>query len=193
MKIQSSKKLYLRSITRWLFIIVYISCCHVNAKSNNILINDLAIEVIEKEINVKCEVQYGVHEEIEIALINGIGMIFTLVVELRRERSYWLDPLITSVSKSFEIKYHALSEQFVVSELGEQTERSFPDLYSAFYNREHIDEFDLASIDQLDIHKKYYVRAKAQLVTEELPLPLRVKSYFSEKWRPSSGWSQWPI
>lgn len=193
MKTDSSKKLSLRSLTRWLLIMVCISSCFVYAKSNNILINDLTIEVIEKEINVKCDVQYGVHEEVEIALINGIGMIFTLVVELRRERNYWLDPLITSVSKSFRIKYHALSEQFVVSEIGEQTERSFPDLYSAFYNREHIDEIDLASINQLDINKKYYVRAKAELVTEALPLPLRVKSYFSEKWRPSSGWSQWPI
>lgn len=174
-------------------IILCINCNSVNAKSNNIVINDLSIEIVEKEINVKCDVQYGVHEEVEIALINGIGMIFTLDVEVRRERNYWFDPLITSVSKSFKIKYHALSEQYVVSEIGEHAERSFPDLYSAFYNREHISEIDLLSINELDIDKKYYVRAKAQLVTDELPLPLRVKSYFSKDWRPSSGWSKWPI
>lgn len=166
---------------------------NVYAKASNIIINDLAVEVIEQEINVKCDVQYGVHEEVEIALLNGIEMIFKLIVEVRQEKAYWRDPLITSVSKSFKIKYHALSEQFVVSELDEHTERSFPDLYSAFYNREHIDEIDIVSLSRLDIDKAYYLRAKAQLVTEDLPLPLRVKSYFSKNWRPSSGWSQWPI
>lgn len=179
--------------TIWFAIFVFVTSNCVFAKSNNILINDLAIEVVENELNVKCDVQYGVHEEVEIALINGIEMTFKLVVEIRQERSYWLDPLITSISKSFKIKYHALSEQFVVSELNEQMERSFPDLYSAFYNREHIDEIDLISLAELDINTKYYIRAKAQLATEALPLPLRVKSYFSENWRPSSGWTVWPI
>lgn len=193
MKIHLAKKLYFLQSSISLVIIICIGISNVYATSNNILINDIAVEVIEEEINVKCDVQYGVHEEVEIALINGIGMIFTLVVELRLQRSFWPDPLITTVSKSFKLKYHALSKQFVVSEVGEHTERSFPDLYSAFYNREHIDQIDLVSINELDIDKKYYVRAKAQLVTEELPLPLRVKSYFSKNWRPSSGWSQWPI
>jgi len=173
--------------------ILYAVCNNSYAKENNIVINDLAVEVIEQEINVKCDVQYGVHEEVEIALLNGIEMMFNLIVEVRQQRGYWLDPLISSVSKSFKIKYHALSEQFVVSELNEHTEKSFPDLYSAFYNREHIDEIDLVSLTRLNIEEEYYVRAKAQLVTEELPLPLRVKSYFSKNWRPSSGWSQWPI
>lgn len=188
-----SKKQQILGLIILIVIIVCTISKNVYAKANNIIINDLAVEVIEQEVNVKCDVQYGVHEDVEVALLNGIEMIFKLNVEVRQQKAYWPDPLVTSVSKSFKIKYHALSEQFVVSEIDEQTERSFPDLYSAFYNREHIDEIDLVSLSRLDIDKTYYLRAKAHLVTEVLPLPLRVKSYFSKNWRPSSGWSQWPI
>ena len=72
-------------------------------------------------------------------------------------------------------------------------ERSFPDFYSAFYFIGNLRNNHLASIDILELDQQYYVRARARLQAEKLPLPLRIKSYFSPDWRPSSGWTSWPM
>jgi hypothetical protein len=126
-------------------------------------------------------------------LRNGIEMSFLLEIELRQENIYWIDPLISQLQRKFRVKYHALAKQFVMVDMGNKKERSFPDLYSAFYYQRQIRNAELASIGSLDLAKEYYIRARARLVSEDLPLPLRIKSYVSTGWRPSSGWTVWPM
>ena len=68
-----------------------------------------------------------------------------------------------------------------------------PDLYSAFYFQSRIKNIELADIGSLDLEQKYFVRVRARLASEMLPLPLRIKSYFTREWRPTSGWTIWPM
>jgi hypothetical protein len=158
-----------------------------------ISVSNLTSSVTEKKIKINCEVQYGLDDRVKEALRNGIEMSFLLEIELRQQSHYWIDPLLSEFQREFRVKYHALSKQFVMVDMGNQKERSFPDLYSAFYYQRRIRNAELASIDSLDLEKEYYFRARARLVSENLPLPLRIKSYVSSGWRPSSGWTVWPM
>ncbi len=159
----------------------------------NITVSDLSSKVFEKIIRVDCDVNYGLDDRVKEALRNGIEMTFIFEVEIRQESIYWMDPLISQFQKEFKIKYHALSKQFVMIEMDNHKERNFPDLYSAFYYQHRIRNVELANIDLLDIEQDYYFKARARLVSENLPLPLRIKSYVSTDWRPSSGWIKWPM
>lgn len=165
----------------------------VSFAESNISISELTTKHVDNKIVVNCSVTYDVHDKVEIALNNGIQMTFSLVVELRRDRGYWPDNTVAAVNKNFVIKYHALSEHYVVMNVGEEVERSFPSLKTAFINQGLIEDIDLASLDLLIKDEQYYIRARASLLSEKLPLPLRVKSYFSADWRPSTGWTRWPI
>jgi hypothetical protein len=158
-----------------------------------ITVNDFSSNVSEKKIRVDCEIQYHLDDRVKEALSNGIEMSFLLEIELRQESIYWPDPLISQLLREFKVKYHALSKQFVMVEKGNQKERSFPDLYSTFYYQRRIHNAELTSIDALDLEQEYYFRVRARLASEKLPLPLRIKSYVSTGWRPSSGWTIWPM
>ncbi len=158
-----------------------------------IFVNDLSSNILEKKIRVNCEVQYDLDDRVKEALRNGIELSFLLEIELRQESIYWKGPLVSQIQRGFRVKYHALSKQFVMVEMGSDTERSFPDLYSAFYYQRRVRNVNLADAGLLGLEQEYYFRARARLVSEELPLPLRIKSYVSTGWRPSSGWTVWPM
>lgn len=177
----------------FLFIIASILYPSSVFAGDGITVSELSSKVTEKKIKVDCEIQYGLDDRVKEALRNGIEMSFLLEIELRQQSVYWIDPLLSQLQREFRVKYHALSKQFVMVEMGNQTERSFPDLYSAFYYQRRIHNAELASIDSLDLEQEYYFRARARLVSEKLPLPLRIKSYVSTGWRPSSGWTVWPM
>ena len=159
----------------------------------DIVISELNVEQVDDEILVACVVNYDIHDKVEIALDNGIQMTFSLLIELRQDRGYWPDATVATVNKSFNVKYHALSEHYVVMDVDNAVEKSFPRLRDAFVNQGQFENISLASLGLLLDEEEYYVRAKAFLSSENLPLPLRVKSYFSADWRPSSGWTRWPI
>jgi len=158
-----------------------------------ITVSDISSKVDKKIIRVACDIEYNLDERVKEALRNGIEMSFLLEIELRQQSIYWMDPLLSQLHREFRVKYHALSKQFVMVESGHQKERSFPDLYSAFYYQRRIHNVELANIDLLDLEQEYYFRVRARLISEKLPLPLRIKSYVSSDWRPSSGWTEWPM
>ncbi|MFK7795237.1 MAG: DUF4390 domain-containing protein [Gammaproteobacteria bacterium] len=158
-----------------------------------ITVSELSSKVTEKKITVDCEILYNLDDRVKEAMRNGIEMSFLLEIELRQQSIYWIDPLLNQLQREFRVKYHALSKQFVMVETGSQKERSFPDLYSAFYYQRRIHNAELADLNLLNLEQEYYFRARARLVSEKLPLPLRIKSYVSTGWRPSSGWTVWPM
>ena len=163
------------------------------ASSDQISVNELLIEIVDRDIKVDCKVKYAVDDRVKVALNNGIEMLFSVDFELQLERQNWLDTKISSLAREFRLKYHALSKQYVLINVEKDYERSFPNLNSAFSYMGRLDDIALASIDVLELDQQYYVRARARLVSESLPLPLRIKSYFSPAWRPSSGWTIWPM
>ena len=159
--------------------------------NTGITIDDISIRVTENIVTVDCDVTYAVDEKVEHALSNGVEVAFILDLELIEEHQYWLNQSVGSFSYMFLLKYHALSQQYILKDATD--EQSFPDLYSAFYYQSRIKNIELANLDSLDLEQNYFIRARARLASEMLPLPLRIKSYFAREWRPTSGWTKWPM
>ncbi len=183
---------------RWLFpinVMILISLLGLTyaSSADYIQIKELSSKIVEEVIRIDCEVSYQLDDSVKEALNNGIAIDFMLEIELMQDSPYWLDMVSSSIKREFEVKYHALSKQYVMIEAGSEVELSFPDLYSAFYYQRHLHNAVLATTDSLDSDKNYYIRARARLVSEQLPIPLRIKSYLYRGWRPSSGWTEWPM
>ena len=141
-----------------------------NAAAQGIVVETLKTDVIQRELNIECKVQFAVDEKIKTALSNGIAINFLVEFELQQQIETWLDKKIAHVEKEFHLKYHALSNQFVVEEFSNPNERSFPDLYSAFFYMGHLQNIKLVNLDTLELDGQYYIQARARLATEKLPL-----------------------
>ena len=159
--------------------------------NSGITVDDVSVRVAERIVMVDCDVTYEVDEKVENALSNGIEVAFIVDIKLVEENHYWMNKIAGHFNYVFSIKYHALSQQYILKD--EKGEQSFPDLYSAFYYQGRIKDISLADIGSLDLENQYLIHARARLASEMLPLPLRIKSYFSSEWRPSSGWTKWQM
>ena len=170
--------------------LVSLISCNLYANSG-ITIDDVSVRVTERIVTVDCDITYEVDRKVEEALSNGVGVAFMVDIELVEENPFWMNQNAGRFNYVFFIKYHALSQQFILKD--EKGEQSFPDLYSALYFQSRIKDIALADIDSLNLENQYFIRVRARLASEMLPLPLRIKSYFSGEWRPSSGWTKWPM
>jgi len=161
------------------------------AKNNSIEINYLNIVTLEDELRLDAEINYQLNERIKEALNNGITMIFQVEVQVKLLRKWRLSKIVSGVTQSHSLKYHALSKQYIWENSETGANDTFPDLNSALIHQGRITAMYIAETTNLKQEGKYIVQIRSRLLTNELPLPLRMKSYFSSAWRMNSGWYEW--
>lgn len=176
------------------FVFLIIAYCNtVVAKNSAIEVSYLNIAENNDELRLDAEIIYELNSEVREALINGIPLIFQVEVQVVTEKNWRWDKVVSSVVKTHMLRYHALSKQYVLESLESGDSDSYPDLQSVLAQQGRVSAMYIAETDYLKDHEKYVVQLRARLLSNKLPLPLRMKSYFSPKWRLSSGWYEWPL
>ena len=145
-------------------------------------------DFVSGQIQVSCQIDYELDKKVIQALENGIAMNFQTTFELLRRRNVLPDKVVLHGSQNFAIKYHALLKQFIVREPHLRAERSFASLSAALAFIGKVNRFSLGYESSIPEGGDYYLKARARLLNDELPLPLRVQSYFTKDWRPASSW-----
>lgn len=165
----------------------------VQAKTSAIEVNYLNVAVHKDELRLDAEIAYELNSEVREALINGIPMVFQVEVQILSLQKWLWDKVISTTLKTHLLKYHVLSKQYVLENLETGESVSFPDLESVLIKQGSVSAMYIAEADYLKEQESYVVQIRARLLSSELPLPLRMKSYFSPKWRLDSGWYKWPL
>lgn len=163
------------------------------ARTIAIEVNYLNIAELNDELRLDAEIAYELNSEVRGALINGIPMVFQVEVQIVALQKWLWDKVITTTVKTHLLKYHILSKQYVLENLETGESVSFPDLESVLSKQGSVSAMYIAETDYLKEQENYVVQLRSRLLSSELPLPLRMKSYFSPKWRLDSGWYQWPL
>ena len=163
------------------------------AKNYAFEINYLNIAKLDDELRLDAEIDYQLNAEVKEALKNGVAMLFRVEVQIKSLRKWSWNKTVSSVAQTHMLKYHALSKQYIWENLNSGANDTFPDLDSALIHQGRITAMYIAETANLNQEYKYIVQLRSRLLTNKLPLPLRVKSYFSPKWQLSSGWYEWPL
>lgn len=163
------------------------------ARTSAIEVNYLNVTELNNELRLDAELAYELNGEIRDALVNGIPLTFEVEVQIKSLQSWRLDKIISTTVKTYLLKYHALSKQYVLDNLESGDSDSFPDLESVLIHQGRVAAMYIAQADELDTQGNFIVQLRSRLLTSKLPLPLRMKSYFSPKWRLDSGWHEWPL
>ena len=180
--------------SRTILFLMCIFATHASlAKSSGIEVNYLNVIELNNELRLDAEIAYELNSEIREALMNGISLIFQVEVQLVSSKEWRLDKIISSIVKTHLLKYHALSKQFILENLETGKSDSFPDLESVLLHQGRVSAVHVAEMGSLNSQENYIVQMRSRLLTNKLPLPLRMKSYFSPKWRLNSGWHEWPL
>ncbi len=176
-----------------LFCLGLILASVVAAKNNAFEINYFNVIQLEDELRIDAEIDYELNDDVKDALVNGISLLFQVEVRIKSLRKWSWDKKVSEITQTYVLKYHALSKQYVWENLDTGVNKSFPDLDSALVHQGKISAMYIAEIHNLSAEDQHIVQIRSRLLTSKLPLPLRMRSYVSAKWRLTSGWYVWPL
>lgn len=135
---------------------------------------------------------YPLTERVKEAIANSVPIVFSQQLKLVRQTpllgKYWIweqTPWLTEIR--YEIRYHALSQQYVVQDLDTKHRNNYPSLENALYALGKISAFNLPpehmiKTDDLSLH------LRSELDLYALPTPMRPGALISKKWQLASPW-----
>lgn len=127
------------------------------------------------------------------ALESGLPMRIRLEIELLTWRRLWMDTEAAGLTQLYELSYHALTRRYIVKSLNSGDQRSFAALTSALVSLGRIEELPIIDRSLLDENRRYDIRIRALLDTEQLPGPLRLIAFWRRDWSLRSDWYRWTL
>ncbi len=142
---------------------------------------------------VDADVQLALTPAVREALHNGIGLVFEVRAEVKRENIMVPDSLVGKYRRRYWLEYRPLLERYVVTELGSGAVHTDLRLRDALAAIGRVRRWSLVEKDKLDPRHTYYVRVRGELLLSELPLPLQLHAYVRPSWWISTGWREVPL
>lgn len=156
-------------------------------------ISSAKIRLFEDVYLLDAELNYKLTEEVIDALQNGVQLTLVLTIKIERERWYLWDEAIATLIQNYQLRYYALSKQYVLKYFKTGIERTFTSLNAALSCLNEIKDFPLLEKHLIEDDETYWVYLQIYLDIESLPVPLRSVAYLTSQWRLSSDWYLCPL
>lgn len=150
------------------------------------------LKVVEDVYLLTARLHLPVDPQLREALDDGVPLKLSVEMEVSRARSYWLDESVATLVQQYELRYHAVSDRYVVRSLNSGEQFSFPSLEAALEYLTHINS--LPVLDRALVQKDlaYEARLRATLDVGDTPAALRWVMFWSDRHRVSE-WYPWSV
>jgi len=142
---------------------------------------------------VDANIEFELSDPVREALANGVPLVLEIDLRIRRPREWLWDETVATLVQRFELRYHALSNRYVVRHLNTAARHSFASLGDALYHIGSVRGLPLIDQALLEPGVPYEAGIRARLDIESLPSPMQVVAYVSRSWWLDSDWYTWPL
>ena len=156
-------------------------------------IQDAKTELVDKVYRLDANLKYRFSPQALDALENGVTLILALDIEVIKPRRYMWDEEIANLEQRYEIRYLALTDQYLLNNKNSGSQFAYSTLGEALATLEKIDSLPIIDAHLLNDQNHYMVQVRSHLDFDSLPAPLRLKAYFSNEWWLTSGWYSWDL
>lgn len=146
---------------------------------------------------LNAKIAYPLTARVKEAIDNGVPILFQQQLELIKSipllGSYWQwDETLWTSEIRHQLRYHALTQQYIVLDIDTQHQRNYSSLSDALNA--------LGKINQLNLPPEYFtdpdnltLLVRSGLDLNALPTPMRPGALISSKWQLTSPWveAQW--
>jgi hypothetical protein len=149
--------------------------------------------VVDGIYQLTTRIDYTLNEKVLEALDGGVPITFELEIEVMHARAWMWDETVYTLSQYYRLEYHALTRQYLVTNVNSNVQYSYPTQQIALYAMGVVNELPMIDAHLLDEGGSYKARLRARLALKTLPSPLRFWAYLSPEWRLTSEWHVWPL
>lgn len=147
---------------------------------------------------LNANISYPLNPRVKEALYNGVPITFVQEIQLIRIYpvlgDWWQwHSTLWSTELRYILRYHDLSQQYLLHSMETKTHRNFPTMESALSSMGEIDDFSLPPQHTLDT-QNLILRISSKIDLNALPSPMRPGAFLSSKWDLASDWYEvaWP-
>lgn len=142
---------------------------------------------------VHTRVEFELNKYLHNALLNGVELNARIQFRLGEHRSWWFNKDTTLITIKYKLKYHALSQHYLLSRSDTRENWSFSTLPATLRKLGELQKFTLPPIKAPLKSGDFYIFAIADIGPAVLRLPLRIQSLFSDEYRLTSEGVLWPL
>jgi Domain of unknown function (DUF4390) len=152
------------------------------AQSNNAEIYNFKAIKLDQDLAVSADIKFDLPSSIEEAMYKGVSLTFVSELDITRERWYWLDKTVVTVSRQTRISYQALTRRWRVlpwsgsggaSGLGVHLPQTYETLPEALAVAQRIYNWRVAPSAELS-DGAYSMQLRYRLDISQLPKPLQI-------------------
>ncbi len=151
------------------------------------------LEPTEHVYQLNATLNLALSKSAQQAIREGVPVALELDLSIARKRRYWKDQEVAYLAERWQIRYHALSERYVVNSLNSGEQTSYSTLAAALTALSQVR--DLPVVDEALIQKgENYEGSLRAVATIEggLPNALRVMMFWID-WKRSTEWYTWVV
>lgn len=170
-------------------------CVHAEdaVPAQGFTVQDVSTELDEDVYLMDAQIKYQFSAAAIEALDSGVPLTIELDIEVFQPRKWMWDDKIAGLKQRYRIAYHALTQQYVVTNLNSGAQSSYQNRNVAIHMMGNIRRLPILDRRLVKEDEHYMARMRASLVINELPAPLRTWAYLASEWRLSSEWYEWPL
>jgi hypothetical protein len=144
-------------------------------------------------VYLNAQLEYSLNEAAVTALQSGVPITFKLKVEIFQPRKWIWDKVISEHVHRYQLSYHALTQQYLVTNISSGIQNSYSDRNIAISAMGRIYNLALVATTALPQQADLQARIKVSLDINALPTPMRPWAYISSDWKLSSEWYTWDL
>jgi hypothetical protein len=177
-----------RFITILLFIFLSIHFFPLPAMGNEAVIKGVLITQSVDYIHLYAKVNNAISKDMETAILAGVPVTITFLVDLYQERSLWFDRKAAGVVIKQAVQYNSVKKTFYVWLLNRQEPEGFQDFEGAKRAMTELNGVVVAPVRQLQKNRPTYIMIKAKLDKVRLPLGMEYVFFFVSLWDFETDW-----
>lgn len=154
-------------------------------------ISKVEVVLVDKVYYLSAQIDYELSDKVLEVMHKGVSIVMVLDIEFLRSRKYLWNEAIARLVQRYRLEYHALTRQYLITNLNSGSQHSFPTLEVALMRLGRV--IDLPVLDQklTEERGQYIGLMRVAVDVSELPTPLRLRAYFSSDWHLTSEWYSW--
>ena len=161
------------------------------AASPALEITELRVERSDNALTLSSQLRLELSPAIEDALVKGLALYFVAEADVLRERWYWTDRKVASVSRHYRLAYqplarrwrlHVSSEPINPTGLNGSLAQSYDTLSDALQGMRRQTQWPLAEVSAIENDAPHVVNYRFRLDTSQLPRPFQLVTGNQADW-----------
>ncbi len=154
-------------------------------------VRKVEVQNVDDRLMVSADLDLGLTKEVEDAVNNGVPLVLLTEFKVVRSGLLW-DTDIDQVKTSSRLRYHALSDHYIVDSSSSEGIEMFRSVDDALRRIGRLRGISLA-LPKPGVTNDDQLAVRSRLDIDALPGPLRPMAFLSSNWRLNSDWTHWNI